>query len=176
MIPDYIETEASLRLGANYDSALPATEKRRLIRRSGIDYAAALNPGPTPTQLFSYISMGENADEPLIGAFEFEIELRACGNCCVLKARAAYLVTPLVGNTAPKRGETMFDMVVVEPQLLLWEHPEDRSSDGTPRRCAAPRWQPAAPGVIPQPIWQQAEDRALSDAYARVYGKIRTHT
>lgn len=174
MIPDYVEREAELRLGDQYDRVLPLAKKVKLIRGAGIDLDTAREPGPTPKESFAHFRLSEAGGEPIIGAYEFDLELQALGLSTTHKVRAIYLVTTLSEEDLRLEDEVYFGCVAVDFEALLWEHPEEWAADATPLRLSAPQWRRVAPGVIPEAIRLRAEAEALKDAFARAYGSNLT--
>ena len=174
MIPGYVEQEAELRLGETYDRALPLAKRDKLIRGAGIDLDAAREPGPTPEEAFAHFRLSDTDGKPIIGAYEFDLELQALGLSTTQKVRAAYLVTTLSEEDLRLEEEVYFGCVAVDFEALLWEDPEEWAADATPLRLPAPKWRRVTPGVIPEAIRLQAEAEALKDAFARAYGSNLT--
>ena len=174
MIPDYIEREAELRLGETYNRGLLLEKKVELIRGARIDLNAAREPGPTPEEVFASFRLADADDEPIIGAYEFDLELRAMGLSTIQKFRATYLVTTLSKEDLRLEDEVYFGCVAVDFEALLWEDPEEWAADATPLRLPAPQWRRVAPGVVPEAIRLLAEAEALKEAFARAYGSNLT--
>ena len=174
MIPDYVEREAELRLGDQYDRALPRSVKIKLIRAAGIDLGAACAAGPSPEEAFAHFRLSEADGKPIIGAYEFDLHVQALGFSTTQNARAIYLVTTLNEEDLRLEDEVYFGCVAVDFEVLLWEHPEEYAADATPLRLPAPQWRRVAPGVVPEAIRLLAEAEALKDAFARAYGSNLT--
>ncbi|HEY9579678.1 MAG TPA: hypothetical protein VIR65_07400 [Rhizorhapis sp.] len=172
MIPDYVEQEAELRLGGIYDRAMPLSVRIDLLQRIGIDLEAARTPHPTPEEAMSPICLSEEDGERIVGAVEFDLEMRALGHSIIQKARASYLVTALSEEQLSNADEQQFfGYVFVDFDLLVWEDQEDRTVDGAPVRLPAPRWQAIPPGFIPEKLRLRAEASALGNAFTRAYGR-----